>query len=232
MFDVDLARKFLLRNYDPALKLVRASPEVEPNVYYHYNDNYLAMLALRDYSQVSSILANQIQKSPTARIVVLDGQPFDVTWANETVTLFTLADKIVKTEVKNLMLPQLSVDQYADIAAFNVIGLHGLGLVNETKKALVKALGLFFDGVGIIDDPLKKLYNVYKSALFIVAAQRISYYDKNIGQLLNFVAGAQVGGSALLHYGGVIADFDGSKYVGDTNTETTADSILAFKDIV
>lgn len=227
MFDVELAQKFLIRNYDPKLELIRASPSVEKLNYYHYNDNYLASLALRDYSYLTHVLAATIQGSPYTRMVVLDGIPFDVTWQQETVTIATLEEKQIKTERQNVTLPPLSVDEYADIAALNVIQQANLGLMKAAEDAYLEGMVHFFDGTAIKDTHDAEGYEVYKSCLFILAAQRISTLDARIKALQLFTDNLQDLTENGLTQGGVFTNSVGAAGNSDANAETTALKILA-----
>ena len=232
MFDLEAAYKFVLSCFDPAMNLVRASPIAERDVYWIFNDNYLASLVLKGISPISDILLQSIAPTDQARIVVLHGRTFPVELQNNIVELQRVGEKAVKTEIPDQNSAPLSVLDYADVAFYSVINKFNAGFVTNALGDLQIAEDHFWNGLWFKDKSHAGLYQVYKGALYLIACNRLSYEGKHRSECETLIDGAQAkslrSDGNPIQYGGVFTEImHPAEFTGDVNVETTCLAILA-----
>jgi hypothetical protein len=234
-FDVQAARNFLLRLYDPALGLFRASPNAEPTTYWLNNDNYLAAKVFAGHQIGTTVQDNLAsKKAGTARISVLDGEILsNILVANEVRLIDKLGEKEVKTEATPLSGHILPINSYADIAFYNALNLFNQGEVTDAKAAFETAERRFWDKCGFRDTTFNGLYQLYKNCLYLITADRLGVNAVFRTACEARVVSAQSHAIDRIDFqnqrGGCLSEYD-SAYVptGDTNTETTCLAIRCF----
>ena len=233
-------KDYLVANYDSDLGLVRESPNVNPNVYWLYSDNYLVSLALKEAEpDIASAIVQAIdgyQFRPSERWRVLGGQavPGDL-FAMGTVpaVITTQGSKEVRSEIPSTLLHMEDWQEYADRLLPAAINASNRGDRKENRSLFEKAQGMF-DGLGFKDRAFREpgYYDTYKLALYLIAAGGVGMNTPQKQEIVNLLLSLQEKDTASNRYGGVYTEYDGSGKPlphSDTNTETTALALLALK---
>jgi len=229
-FSIEAAKGFVLRMFDAELGLCRCSPNAEPYNYWIYNDNYLAALLL-DGTPTATVIKQAMQPylSPAPRITLLGGSPSKaVLKANKRVTLKQIGTKTIMTEQPTR--GRLSVDEYADIAFYSCIDLCNQERLSQAAKIFTSAEKRFWDGVGFKDKVWIGLYDLYKNALYLIAAKRLRgmVTAKHRGICESRIAESQAS-TRPEQLGGCLTEYSQTNPTGDTNVETTVLCALAMK---
>jgi hypothetical protein len=221
-FNPQTAKGFIERMFDPTLGLCRAAPNAEPNTVWIFNDNYLASYLLRG-TQIGNRIASTIQLYllPAPRIVAVTGTISNmVQRPNMIVTLKQIGDVIIKTEQPGP--GQLSFEDYADIAFLYIINLCNRRLHEAAVELFTEAETRFWDGQGFKDKSWTGLYQLYKNALYLIAAKRLSLYlqPKHADQCRTRIAESQTS-TRPEQLGGCLTEYSATGPTGDTNVEST-----------
>lgn len=204
------------------------------------NDNYLASKILAG-TEIGTIVAKNLARSGIARISTIDGAVLpNVLLKNVTNTLQSIGEKTILTEVTQTSGDVLSIDQYADVAFYNILNLFNSGSVASAKSAFAAAETTFWDGHGFNDnvfkDPTnsKKLYDLYKDCLYLIAADRLGVQAANRSACEARIVDAQTfalnrPGPLQNQRGGCLTEY-GANYIptGDANVETTSLAIRCY----
>jgi len=235
-FDVSAAISFLKRQYDPALGLLRASPNTEPNAYYLNNDNYLASKILAG-TDIGTTITKNLAKSGIAKISTIDGAVLpNVLLGNQTITLQSIGEKTIMTEITQTSGNALTIDKYADVAFYNVLNLFNNGSVASARSAFAVAESTFWDRCGFNDIIFKTtgLYNLYKNCLYLIAADRLGVQATWRTACEARIVAAQTFalnrlGQLQNQRGGCLTEYDVNYTpTGDANVETTSLAIRCF----
>jgi hypothetical protein len=160
-----------------------------------------------------------------------------VTVPNNIVTVSSQGPNTIKTETPNLTASPQSVSMYADIAFLNAIHLFNQGAFSKARQAVVAAETTFWDGYGWNDASFKSqvqspTYESYKNALYLIACRMLgvtgAYTQANVVQLQKCQVLNRAGFAN--QEGGVSTDYTPTNpWAGDTNIETTSDTVIALR---
>jgi hypothetical protein len=234
-FDISKAVGFLESQYDPEVGLLREAPRVQPNWFWLWIDNRLAMHVLimyqRDHPLAVKILEG-LDKYASAdshgRMEVVLGDSnvvFPWVWPSK-YTIDSIDGKKVLNEVCNGS-PIGGWTNYADLLflAATYYAVKGGWLNKQRAKYYLSKGQKMWGGQGFSDCIAKESgrYATYKLALYLIAAKRLGI-TSDINDKCRDLIGQQQAPS-----GGVWTDYIEPGYIGvaDVNTETTTLCILA-----
>lgn len=226
---------YLQAQYNPAVGLLRESPQVQPHRYWLATDNLLAVYALQCAGATTPTAALQATQqrygAPQHGLIeVLVGQP--VVWpphvhAQTPVAQVGAEAVWLEQRIAGAQLEDWA--RYADLAFLNALRLHAAGAPAAARTTYQAALDLW-DGVGFADAAYHAdgVYATYKLALAVYTAQTLGQpIPANIlAALLAKQAPAAATCGAEPCAGGFYTLYD-DQIRGDTNTETTAYAVLA-----
>lgn len=228
---------YLQAQYNPAIGLLRESPQTQPRRYWLATDNLLAFYALRCVNAPS--LATAIQATyhrygaPRHGLSeIFDRQP--IAWPPRTpvqtrIAAHGAAEVWLEQRVGDAQMADWA--QYADLALMYALRLYQIGDRAAAWHAYRAALELY-DGIGFADAAYQadRMYATYKLALAVYTAQTLGQpIPANIlAALLAKQAPPGTYCGAEPCAGGFYTLYDATGTVkGDTNTETTAYAVLA-----
>lgn len=235
---VRMMMKYLAKNHDPGLGLVREAPNVAPNLFWLYTDNYLAQQALRDLEpHTATAIRSAMQKykfEPLERYHVLEGKCvaqrlFELGHVSRDIAVS--GDKRIRTDVVDPSIDMTDWQEYADRLLEAAINAFNCGDKTRAQELFKKAQAMF-DGVGIADKvhSVDGNYETYKLALYLIAARRMGIDLPNKQVLVNLILGLQDKDPSSNRYGGIRTHYSAPSIPVqgcDTNAETTALCILA-----
>jgi len=237
MFKLDIPKAvtFLESQYDPEVGLLKEAPHVQPNWFWLWIDNRLAMHILDMYQEDHPLalkILEGLDKYASAdshnRMEVVLGDTdvvFPWVWPSK-YTIDSIGDKLVKNEVCNGS-PIGSWTNYADLLflAATYYAVKG-GWLNKLKAKYYLQKGQkMWSGQGFSDCIAKESgkYATYKLALYLIAAKKLGL-SSTLDETCRSLIGQQQAPS-----GGIWTDYIEPGYIGvaDVNTETTTLCILA-----
>ena len=200
-----------------------------PNIYWLYNDNFLAALAFQragmntekenlqtalvKYGATSTDLAKILKRTPV-------GYPPGV---SEVVVKWESPDgsEQIRDEVSSSSAFFEDWDSYTNLsllAALNEFNQRNLERSHEIFNQALKA----FDGTGFHDKAFNKTYETYKLAIAIYVGQQINYEFLEKDEMVEILLSVQA------ESGGFYTHYDANFLpAGNTNTETTSWAILS-----
>jgi hypothetical protein len=237
---VDLAVNYLKTSqFNSSLSLCREAPHVAPNTYWVVGDNLLAYKAfeLAGESSYANAVKSKIMELANTYNLPKDGKGLPVSYAHEAV----IGDVVPYIpfrggreyslykdayELKTVIYDGSQMtdwQQYADLLIYASLSYHWQGMEADALNCFNQAKDMW-DGMGLMDKWTAQygLYSTYKLSLL--------YYDSVI--LKQKVPGAVIRRiwQQQDSDGGIITEYDfNGNPVGDTNTETTAITVIAFK---
>jgi len=230
----------LLAGYDPALNLIRESPNANPHIYWLFSDNYLASLALRDAeAETSSAIQTALvsyQYSHSERWKALEGQVVSADLFAMGVTAADITEKegkLIRTEVPDPQIHMEDWQEYADRLLMGAInasnrddGEEGLSLFEKAQE--------MFDGSGLADKVFEEdgYYATYKLALYLLAADKLNIHLPERQDVESLLLSLQEKNPDSNRFGGIYTEYDGDGKPlphTDTNTETTSLVFLALR---
>jgi len=234
--------EYLSASQDPQLGLLREAPQVAPNTYWLYTDNYLAFLTLRDLEpDVAMAIAAAIVRyefEPLRRYHILAGEavPQDLFTLGDVPHLLTIQQgKKVQTTIAD---PSIKIDwqKYADRILEAAMNAQNGGKTKQARQLFDKVRKMY-DGVGIVDQIYREegKYETYKLALYLIAADKLGVKLDERREILDTILSLQEADSSSARFGGTRTHYSsfGEPVPGcDTNTETTALSAWALAAIL
>ncbi len=247
LFQIEQAAKmtkeiqYLIRQFNPAIRLCAEAPRVAPNTYWLVSDNLWAYKALETYApEVSNAIKSKLIELASAFNLPTDHQDLPISFKHEAVigdavpTPFNVTvsytlysnDYMLKTDIANGTAVIEDWQEYADLLLYAALSRHWIGKEEEALELFNMAKNMW-DGVGINDKAAKAngQYATYKLALLL-------YTSKVLGQKLPFEEEliATIFRMQDQETGGIITDYYPSgepvEYA-DANTETTSIAIIA-----
>lgn len=229
--------RYLQAQYNPAVGLLRESPQTQPHRYWLATDNLLALYALRCVGAPAPTAAIQATYhrfgAPRHGLSeILDRQP--IAWPPRT----PVQTRVVAYGPEEVWLEQRVGDaymadwaQYADLALVYALRLHQAGDRAAAQRAYRTASHLY-DGVGFADAAYQTdgMYATYKLALAVYTAHTLGQPVPADILAALLAKQAQPGASCGAEpcAGGFYTLYDATGMVrGDTNTETTAYAVRA-----
>ena len=247
LFQIEQAAKvakaiqYLIRQFNPAIRLCGEAPRVAPNTYWLVSDNLWAYKALETYApEVSNAIKSKLIELASAFNLPTDHQGLPISFKHEAVigdavpipfnvtvsyTLYS-DDYMLKTDIANGTAVMKDWQEYADLLLYAALSRHWIGKEEEALELFNMAKNMW-DGVGINDKAAKANghYATYKLALLL-------YTSKVLGQKLPFEEEliASIFRMQDQETGGIITDYYPSgepvEYA-DASTETTSIAIIA-----
>lgn len=238
--NIDLAIKYLEDNIYPEIGLIREAPTVQPNWFWIWIDNHLALEAAKKHGKTDlfnkltcGLYRHHTHDLHHGRIESLFGLSnvvYPWRWARKYV-ITDLGDKKVLNESTDGPKIDRWMD-YADLLFLAAIHHKNLGgWINNIKAHYYFWLGIrMWNGVGFKDSVAKthNVYATYKLALYLIAEQRLGISNLSINGYCGDIIDIMQEKS-----GGVYTDYNSAlepKKEGhniDTNCETTALCLLA-----
>lgn len=235
---VDLAVSYLENQFNPSLNLCKEAPHVAPNTYWVVGDNLFSYKAfeLAGKTDLANAVKSEIMELANTYNLSKDANNLPISYAHETV-LGDVApipfrggreSSLYKNsyELKTVIYdgPQMSDwKEYADLSLYGALSYHWQGMEKEASDCFNNVKDMW-DGMGLMDKWTMQyaLYSTYKLSLLLYTSKVL---DKKVpGAVVRRIWKQQDSdGGIITEY-----DFDGNP-VGDTNTETTSITVIAFK---
>ena len=221
--------EFFRDRYNPQVNLLNESPKVAPNIYWLTNDNVLAAYVLDQIGSAESIeLASSIQKGleiygykENGLIEVIWGEKIDFPPKVAQPEKIFIDELITIQHEAHIGSEFMDWQEYSDLSFMGALNDYNQGKTSEAIEVFQNTFAQF-DGIGFKDKAFNNNYETYKIALAIYTAHKIDIELKNEVDLINTLLSLQSeNGGFYTHY------LDRTHPVGDTNTETTALSLLA-----
>jgi hypothetical protein len=212
---------YLHHEYNPALGLIRESPETAPDKHWLMTDNWLAATALdrvHDTEFAAHIQATLQTYGYLQHGLIEAITGTDIAWPPRTHVYVKIKPNIW-LETRNQQIME-DWSTYADLALYRALDLYNEGRIAESRQQY-KAAMQRFDGIGFADQAFDGRYATYKLALAIYVAGTIGVsIDPAIVTALLSKQHQVSGGFSALY------DETGNP-IGDSNTETTSYALLA-----
>lgn len=236
--DTPAAVAFIKRQYNSSAKLVRGSPDNNPdlNKYWLWTDNALVYYVL----MASGFASNDPVTGQTIKTQVLSynypfrhpigsmlGLPASYLGSNEV----NITNTPVPVWVSDYNgTANLLNGNFADIHFYRAMDLYREGDMANAKLSYDKGIATF-DQVGMKDSSTLTLYATYKSLLWMIAHNATGFSPAPPQSLVDQMIKQQVPatGSPAIDIGGFTTEYDSSGTPkGGHNVETTALAIIAF----
>jgi len=236
---VDLAVSYLENQFNPSLNLCREAPHVAPNRYWVVGDNLFAYKAfeLAGKTDLANSVKSKIIELANTYNLPKDANGLPISYAHEAVIGDVVPyipfrggrEYLLYTnsyELKTVIYdgPQMTDwQEYADLLLYASLSYWWQGNKTDALNCFNKVKDMW-DGMGLMDKWTQQyaLYSTYKLSLWL-------YTSKILDQTIPGAAIRRIWKQQDSD-GGIITeyDFDGNP-VGDTNTETTSITVIAFK---
>lgn len=222
---------YLMNQYNPAIGLLSEAPNAAPDTYWLNNDNFLAALAFQragKNSERQNIQAS-LEKYDAAQTdieKILKNTPVAFPpHVSEIVVKWKFASEYeqIRDEVSISNEYFNDWDEYTNLATLAALNEFNKLNPEVSLKIFDQSLQMF-DGIGFRDLAFDQYYETYKLAMAIYVGKKIGSKFSQRNQMINILLSLQADN------GGFYTHYDANFLpAGDTNTETTAWSILALQ---
>lgn len=226
---LDAGTAYLKAQYNPEVGLIREAPMTASNIYWLTNDNALAAYALSllgevELSQKLLVSIRGYGDDTNGMIEVIWGRTilFPPNTANPAlIQQVGLAEIWQETHTNTMRFNDWK--EYANLGFIAALNNENKDKHKDALKHYAEALQSF-DQIGFKDKAYEDLYETYKLALALYAGNKINAPDPYAARILEVLLSLQnKNGGFFSHYSGE------NSPAGDTNTETTALTLLALR---